>query len=160
MQEVQATAQSAALLICKLEICLAQCLSWESSSTWKFSWHYRVASSACSRRAKRVLWCRVFVVACPTMQATTLPIQFIHEYIREIWVMILLNPLQQIYVPYVTTEFNTINSEYWILLDFHNEFIILLWIHVNEIWIMSSDFDTINTYIWIHKLINSYESLH
>ena len=54
-------AQSAASSICK--ICSAPRWSWESSSTWKPSWHHRVVSPADSRRAKRVLWRWVFIVA-------------------------------------------------------------------------------------------------
>ena len=54
-------AQSAASSICK--ICSAPRWSWESSSTWKPSRHHRVASIADSRRAKRGLWCWVFIVA-------------------------------------------------------------------------------------------------
>ena len=54
-------AQSAASSIC--EICSAPHWSWESSSTWKPSWHHRVASIADSQRAEWGLLRWAFIVA-------------------------------------------------------------------------------------------------
>ena len=45
-------------------------------------------------------------------------IQFNHGFITEIQVMIILDSSKWIHITYSTTEFNTINSEYWIILDF------------------------------------------
>ena len=43
---------------------------------------------------------------------------FMYELTTEIWVMLILNSLQRVYMPYFTTEFITLNSEYWILILF------------------------------------------
>ena len=45
-------------------------------------------------------------------------IQFMNEFITDIWIMILLNSLQYIHMPYFTTELNIMNSEHWILIYF------------------------------------------
>ena len=79
-------------------------------------------------------------------------ILFVNEFIKEIGDMILLNLLKWIHIQCFTSEFNTMNSEYWILLDFQLQIHIMnscLWNQIHEF-----RFDTVNFYIWIHILMD------
>ena len=82
-----------------------------------------------------------------------------YQFTSEIWVMILLNSLQWIHIPYFTTEFNTmnliLNIEFSLI--FSNEFI------TNQIQEFRLDIMNSQAYIWIHILMNLYmnsKSIH
>ena len=94
--------------------------------------------------------------------------QFINDFTTEIWVMILWihkckfieHNIIFFSLAYFTTEFNIINSEYWILLYF-NEFI--LWIHIYEFVYVNSRSVHMNSYsyVFIYKFkICTYEFIY
>ena len=78
-------------------------------------------------------------------------IQFMIEFITEIWIMIHLNSLQYFHMPYFTIEFNIMNSEF--RLNTMNSYI---WIHIFMNSYMNSEYIHLNSYTWIHILMNSY----
>ena len=100
-----------------------------------------------------------------------------NEFITKIWIIILLNSLQYIHLPYFTTEFNIMNSEHWILVYFsvmnsHYGFIIMKSNSYYEFIIMKSkswiqieynEFLYLNSYIYefIYEFrIITFESIY
>ena len=104
---------------------------------------------------------------------------FMYEFMKEIWVMILLNSLQYIqchisllnsilWIPNI--EFSSIFSNEFIIIISYYEFIIMKsWIQIeynkflylnsyilNSSSYMNSDSIHLNSYTWIHILMDSY----
>ena len=81
-----------------------------------------------------------------------------YEFITEIRVMFRLNSFQWIHMSDFTTEFNTMNSEYFHLfsvMNSYHEFMFINQIYEFRLGTMNS----LNySYVWIHIFMNSYKN--